>query len=191
MAGSGECDLILVDLFWPGDDNTPWRTGLTITEVAKAANERTVVVLITSKEDEDRDFRTAAKARGADVTLTWKEGFGPGKVLSSREIAKVLAPTVASRVPTITRTDQSLMGLFGLDTVAYSEESDETQIEVVKSFLGHTSEVWNELASPLVSVVFVFTGDGLVLGIGGDTGPRLALNVALRVSDRLAKLAGS
>lgn len=190
ISTSGECHLVITDLMWPVDGGPAWRAGLTIAEMAKTANNRSVIVVITGKQDQERDFRTEAKARGADVALTWDEAFGAGKVTSARDLARRLAPGVSSLVPEISSLERTTVGLVGLDTAAYSEEDDETQLEVVKSFLLYVREAWVNVAGPLVRPIFVFTGDGLFLGIAGDGGPRLALDVAVGAWRRFDKLAG-
>lgn len=190
LAASGRCDLVLTDLMWPNQAGSDWRAGLTIAELAKAANPRSVVVVITGKQDQERDFRTEARARGADKALTWDEAFGAGKVPAARELARALAPGVSSLVLEIESVVRTTVGLVGLDTVAYSEADDGTQLGVVKSFLSYTRESWEEVGLPLVRPIFLFTGDGLILGIAGDPGPRLALDVAAVTWERLRSLAG-
>lgn len=190
IAASAACDLLLMDLVWPVEGGPSWRIGLDLAQTAKSANSRTVVVVITGKQDEERNFRTDAKARMADFAFTWREAFGEGKVLAAKEVAHALAPAMSALVPEIASVSSSTVGLVGLDTVAYSEEDDATQVGVVKSFLAYTRECWEDLATPSVRPVFVFTGDGLILGLVGDLGPRLALDLAVAVWRRLEKLAG-
>lgn len=64
IAASGDCDLLLVDLMWPDGDGAESRSGLDIAQTGKNANQSSVVVVITSKQNQAEDFRTDAKARG-------------------------------------------------------------------------------------------------------------------------------
>jgi hypothetical protein len=92
----------------------------------------------------------------------------------------------------IVDSNQSTMGLVGLDTVAYSEEGDRTQVEVVKSFLTYASESWKSVVAsdPLVRTHVLFTGDGLIVGLSGSSGARLALDLSLDVRRKFDALAG-
>lgn len=191
LASSGSFDLLITDLMWPIAGPTEWRQGLTIAETAKAANARTVVVVVTSKTDQEQDFRDASRQRGADMALTWNEAFGPGKISVAKDLAKRLAPSTASSVPQVVSIERATIGLVGLDTVAFSEEDDAVQEAVVKSFLGYMSDAWTRVARDRMRVrpIFVFTGDGVFLGLVGDAGPRLALDVGVTAWQQFTKLA--
>ena len=189
IAASGECQLLLTDLMWPAERQAQWRQGLAIAEMAKTANPRSVVVVITGKQEQERDFRTEARARGADTALTWDEAFGSGKMQSARDLAHLLAPGVSSLILGVESSARSTVGLIGLDTVAYSEQDDDTQLAIVRSFLTYTRESWQEASTPLARPVILFTGDGLIFGIVGEEGPRLALDVAVKVWKKLNSLA--
>lgn len=189
LASSGTADLLITDLMWPIDRKTEWRQGLTIAETARSASDRTVVVVVTSKTDQQETFRADARQRGASLALTWDEAFGSGKVSSAKDIARGLAPSVASAVPQIVKTERATIGLVGLDTVAFSETDDSIQDKVVRSFLSYMSDAWDEVAQAQVRPVFVFTGDGLFLGLVGDAGPRLAFDVAVNAWRQFTSLA--
>ena len=190
LAATGECDLILVDLMWPIAAGAEWREGLNVVEIAKAANQETTVVVITNKADREERFRDESRRRGADLALEWDEAFGSGKVGLAKDLANRLAPIATWAVPAVKSIERMTIGLVGLDTVAFSEEDDATQIRVVKSFLGFMNEAWEQVAQPFVRPIFVFTGDGLFLGIEGNSGPRLALDVGVAAWRGFAKLAG-
>lgn len=187
---SENLNLLLTDLVWPGGGAGEWRSGLTIAEAAKAANPLTVVAVITAKPDQETSFRDAARRRGADFAFTWDEAFGEGKIQTAKDLAKRLAPALASAVPQIVGVEQTQVGLVGLDTVAFSEEDDAIQEQVVQSFLRYMSESLTVLqGAPLVRPVFVFTGDGVFLGLAGERGPRLALEVAVEAWRKFTHLA--
>ncbi|MBK7019705.1 MAG: hypothetical protein IPH38_08965 [Candidatus Microthrix sp.] len=192
IAASGDCDLLLVDLMWPDGDGAEWRSGLDIAQTGKNANQSSVVVVITSKQNQAEDFRTDAKARGADLTYTWREAFMEARALTAKEIADRLSSAASHLIPMIVDSNQSTMGLVGLDTVAYSEEGDRTQVEVVKSFLTYASESWKSVVAsdPLVRTHVLFTGDGLIVGLSGSSGARLALDLSLDVRRKFDALAG-
>ena len=181
IATTGECDLLLVDLMWPGaTPGQEFRAGLNMVEMAKAANPRSVVAVITSKADQEQRFRDESRRRGADVALEWDEAFGSGKVATARDLAGRLAPAASWAVPRVERIERKTVGLVGLDTVAFSEQDDKVQTGIVESFLRYVNEAWSEVERPSrVRPIFLFTGDGLFLGIEGDAGPRLALDVAI------------
>lgn len=190
LASSGSLDLLITDLMWPIAGPTEWRQGLTIAEVAKTASSaRTVVVVVTSKTNEEQDFRDAARQRGADLALTWNEAFGSGKITVAKDLAKRLAPSTASSVPQVLTIERATIGLVGLDCVAYSESDDFVQEEIVKSFLGYMSAAWSRVPSQQVRPIFVFTGDGVFLGLVGDAGPRLAIDVGVTAWRQFTRLA--
>lgn len=189
LASSGKLDLLITDLMWPGVGETEWRQGLNIVEFARSANPRTVIVLVTAKTAAEKDFRHAAQQRGADWALTWDEAFGSGRGTYARQIAQHLSPNITSAVPKIVGVDQATIGLVGLDTVAFSETDDDFQQDIVKSFLGHVSDAWSQFAVRRVRPIFVFTGDGLYLGLVGDEGPRLAFDVGSAAWRQITRLA--
>jgi hypothetical protein len=189
IASSGACHLLLIDLVWPMEGGSPSRVGLDLAEVAKDRNPRTVVAIITGKEEEERNFGTDARARGADFALTWREAFAEGKAQSAKRIARELAPPLSVLVPLVESVQSSTIGLVGMDTVAFSERDDRTQVDIVRSFLSHTQDCWRETAVPMVRPVFLFTGDGLLLGLIGDRGPRLALDLGIAMWRRHERLA--
>jgi CheY-like chemotaxis protein len=189
IAATGDCHLVLTDLMWPVAGDREWPEGLNIAEVAKTANPRSVVVVITSKANQEGDFRDESRRREADLAFTWEEAFGSGKINNAKNLARRLEPSISSAVPKVERVARTTIGLVGLDTVAFSEEDDDIQLAVVKSFLSYMDEAWATVARPLVRPTFVFTGDGLFLGLAGDAGPRLALDVALIAWQRFTNLA--
>lgn len=69
------------------------------------------------------------------------------RALTAKEIADRLSSAASHLIPMIVDSNQSTMGLVGLDTVAYSEEGDRTQVEVVKSFLTYASESWKSVVA--------------------------------------------
>lgn len=189
LASSGKLDLLITDLMWPGVGETEWRQGLNIVEFSRLASPRTVIVLVTAKTAAEKDFRHAAQQRGADWALTWDEAFGSGRGTYARQIAQKLSPNITSAVPEIVGVDRTTIGLVGLDTVAFSETDDNHQHDIVKSFLGHVSDAWSQSAVRHVRPVFVFTGDGLFLGLVGDEGPRMAFDVGTAAWRHLTRLA--
>ena len=89
IAASGDCDLLLVDLMWPDGDGAESRSGLDIAQTGKNANQSSVVVVITSKQNQAEDFRTDAKARGADWVIIDTAGRLHTKSGLMRELEKV------------------------------------------------------------------------------------------------------
>lgn len=181
-------DLLLVDLMWPGQGNTEWKRGLALVELAKRMNRELLVVLVTSKVEQEKDFRNEARRAGADLALTWDEAFGAGRMSTVSEFAERLRSRIMSVVPTVSSVRDAVVGLVGIDTVSYSEKGDSLQVDIVRSFLAYVSESWHSYARQDVRPFFVFTGDGLFLGLSGEAGPRLALSVALDVWGKLTAL---
>lgn len=190
IASSGACDLIITDLMWPVAGVHEWKEGFNIADFAKRANPRTITVVVTSKAEQETDFREESRGRLVDLSLTWKEAFGAGKVAAANDVARHLELMSPSAVPRINSVERAAsVGFVGLDTVAFSEQNDEIQLSIVKSFLCYMDEAWATVARPLVRPVFVFTGDGLLLGLVGDAGPRLALDLGISAWNSFTSLA--
>lgn len=190
LAATGSLDLLITDLMWPVAGKGELRQGLGIAAAAKKANARTVVMILTAKTDQEKNFREGALLSRSDIAHTWDEALGPGKADLAERIADRLRPSVTSLVPQLERIERATIGLVGLDTVKFSEEHDGVQEGVVKSFLGYMAEAWTVVGPKHVRPIFVFTGDGVFLGLVGDDGPRLALDVGVAAWRQFTSLAG-
>ena len=189
IAESGVCDLVLTDLVWAVRGDRDPRVGLALAEAAKFANPRAVVVVITANEAQEKSFRTDAKARGASLAYTWSEAFAVGRPQTIREIADALRPLASAAIPGILQSTSETVGLVGLDVVGYSEGDDLKQLDMVRALLGYAREAWTQVPHSDIVPLFGFTGDGLLLGLGGSNGPTVAFDLAERIWRKMRDLA--
>lgn len=82
-------------------------------------------------------------------------------------------------------TKREMVYFLAIDTVSFSEASDDDQLSIVKSLLSELAGQTELLSLPAGSVVSLFTGDGVIIGIRGEGHAFVPLRSALTLLRKL------
>ena len=98
--------------------------------------------------------------------------------------------TVAGKKSTIENVKREMLYVWAVDTVAYSQMDDDAQLSVVKALLAEIGD-----QEPLASLnssdlVYLFTGDGMIVVVRGATRPRDIFTAASDFLRRCKKVYG-
>jgi class 3 adenylate cyclase len=128
--------------------------------------------LIRQPVNSGQGFEDVRKAVGSGILAAQKGCWMPSKRRS------------------IDRVNREILYVWAVDTVSYSEMDDDAQLSVVRALMNEINDQEPLASLQPSSIVYLFTGDGMIVVVRGAARPRDIFTAALDFTRRCRKVYG-